>query len=270
MPKGSTLEQTTAVAREMAASLRTGARGARLRGVLPAPRRPSISTASVRRLRHAPRLPTSPISRSTCSRRTNAARKATILPGASAQNSPRSAARFDAAGRGCRGSARATGSCRHWVAEVYGPTEEARLKLATRVRRKSIAPPPASWTSTGTSKAPQPKNHFPRRQGQGRVCTASPKPPSPAPCRWPCRVPGHSAPRARRTRDVNIVLELPRALRARPDDLLSLPMRSETNPEEPLVPLRELVTIEQTKSEHKHLPQETCRMSPTSRLTWPA
>jgi multidrug efflux pump subunit AcrB len=69
--------------------------------------------------------------------------------------------------------------------------------------------------------------------------------------------------------DVNIVLELPRALRARPDDLLSLPVRSETDSqgpalsgvEGPLVPLRELVTIEQTQSErniyHKNLQNVT-------------
>jgi multidrug efflux pump subunit AcrB len=44
--------------------------------------------------------------------------------------------------------------------------------------------------------------------------------------------------------DVNVVLELPRALRARPDDLLSLSVRSEMNPAAPLVPLRELVTVE--------------------------
>jgi multidrug efflux pump subunit AcrB len=61
--------------------------------------------------------------------------------------------------------------------------------------------------------------------------------------------------------DVNIVLELPRALRARPDDLLSLPVRSETNPPGSLVPLRELVTVEQTQSErniyHKNLQNVT-------------
>ena len=46
--------------------------------------------------------------------------------------------------------------------------------------------------------------------------------------------------------DVNVVLELPRALRARPDDLLALSVRSEMNPAAPLVPLRELVTVEST------------------------
>ena len=53
------------------------------------------------------------------------------------------------------------------------------------------------------------------------------------------------------------MLELPRALRARPEDLLALPVRSELNPVAPLVPLRELVTVETTVGErniyHKNL-----------------
>ncbi|RKX31820.1 MAG: AcrB/AcrD/AcrF family protein [Verrucomicrobia bacterium] len=57
--------------------------------------------------------------------------------------------------------------------------------------------------------------------------------------------------------DVNIVFELPRELRARPEDLLALYVRSEVNPEAPLVQLRELVRIETTLSErniyHKNL-----------------
>ncbi|MDE3084675.1 MAG: efflux RND transporter permease subunit, partial [Verrucomicrobiota bacterium] len=63
------------------------------------------------------------------------------------------------------------------------------------------------------------------------------------------------APRERE--DVDVVLELPRALRARPEDLLALPVRSEMNPAAPLVPLRELVTVERTEGErniyHKNL-----------------
>ncbi|MBI3885173.1 MAG: efflux RND transporter permease subunit, partial [Opitutae bacterium] len=57
--------------------------------------------------------------------------------------------------------------------------------------------------------------------------------------------------------DVNIVLELPRALRSRPEQLLTLPVRSDFNPAAPLVPLSELVTVEQTTGErniyHKNL-----------------
>ncbi len=57
--------------------------------------------------------------------------------------------------------------------------------------------------------------------------------------------------------DVNIVLELPRQLRARPEDLLKLQVRSEMNPQAPLTPLRELLKIEETLAEkniyHKNL-----------------
>jgi len=42
---------------------------------------------------------------------------------------------------------------------------------------------------------------------------------------------------------VNIVLELPRAQRARVDELLNISVRSEMNPQGPMVPLRELVKV---------------------------
>jgi len=57
--------------------------------------------------------------------------------------------------------------------------------------------------------------------------------------------------------DVDIVLRLPRASRTTPDELLALRVRSEANPSAPLVPLRELVKIEQTTVDqsiyHKNL-----------------
>ncbi len=54
--------------------------------------------------------------------------------------------------------------------------------------------------------------------------------------------------------DVDLVLELPRALRSRPEDLLSLQLRSDHDDiiragERPLVPLGELVTLERTAGE---------------------
>jgi multidrug efflux pump subunit AcrB len=45
--------------------------------------------------------------------------------------------------------------------------------------------------------------------------------------------------------DVDVVLQLPRSLRATPEDLLALGVRSDANPQAPLVPLRELVKVEQ-------------------------
>ncbi|AOS44144.1 Multidrug resistance protein MexB [Lacunisphaera limnophila] len=54
--------------------------------------------------------------------------------------------------------------------------------------------------------------------------------------------------------DVDLVLELPRALRSRPEDLLSLQLRSDHDEiiragERPLIPLGELVTLERTPGE---------------------
>jgi multidrug efflux pump subunit AcrB len=146
------------------------------------------------------------------------------------------------------------------VAEVYGPTEEARLKLATRVReiyRATAGVVDIDWYV----EAPQPKTIFHVDKAKaalhGITEAAVARTVQMAVQGYPVTL--LHAPGERE--DVNIVLELPRALRARPDDLLSLPMRSETNPEEPLVPLRELVTIEQTKSEpniyHKNLQNVT-------------
>ncbi len=56
---------------------------------------------------------------------------------------------------------------------------------------------------------------------------------------------------------VDVVLELPRSLRAHLGGILSLPVRSDLDPRAPLVPLGELVTVEHTHSEryiyHKNL-----------------
>jgi multidrug efflux pump subunit AcrB len=57
--------------------------------------------------------------------------------------------------------------------------------------------------------------------------------------------------------DVDIVLQLPRASRTTPDELLALRVRSAANPSAPLVPLRELVKVEATTVDksiyHKNL-----------------
>jgi multidrug efflux pump subunit AcrB len=49
----------------------------------------------------------------------------------------------------------------------------------------------------------------------------------------------------REKEDVEIVLNLPRSLRSTPDELLALRVRSGANPSGPLVPLRELVRVEE-------------------------
>jgi multidrug efflux pump subunit AcrB len=142
------------------------------------------------------------------------------------------------------------------VAEVYGPTEEARLKLAAKIRDIYRATPGVvdiDWyveeqqpkTILRVDKAKAALNGITEAAISRTVQMA---------------VQGYPVtllhtPNDRE--DVNIVLELPRALRARPDDLLALPVRSEMNPQAPLVPLRELVTVEQTRGErniyHKNL-----------------
>ena len=57
--------------------------------------------------------------------------------------------------------------------------------------------------------------------------------------------------------DVNLFLQLPRGYRTTTDDLLALKIRSATTPDQPLIPLRELVKTETTPIEksiyHKNL-----------------
>jgi multidrug efflux pump subunit AcrB len=142
------------------------------------------------------------------------------------------------------------------VAEIYGPTEEARLQLAAKVRDIFTQSPgvvDVDWyveeqqaktvlrvnrekaALLGISEAAITRTVQMAMQGYPVTSLHTPADREP----------------------VDVVLELPRALRARPDDLLALPVRSEMNPAAPLVPLRELVTVEPTRGErniyHKNL-----------------
>jgi multidrug efflux pump subunit AcrB len=146
------------------------------------------------------------------------------------------------------------------VAEIYGPTEEARLKLATKVRdifRSTEGVVDVDWyvekqqakTILQVDKAKAAINGITEATITRTVQMA---------------VQGYPvtllhAPRERE--DVNVVLELPRELRARTDDLLALSVRSDMNPQAPLVPLSELITVEQTVGErniyHKNLQNVT-------------
>ena len=257
MPKGSTLEQTTAVAREMAASLRTepevrdyevyagtaspfnfnglvrhyfmrrGSEVADLQvNLLPKDERSAQSHDIAKRIR--PRLA------AIAARYDAAVAVAEVPPGPPVLQT--------------------------LVAEIYGPTEEARLQLATKVREIYRATPGVvdiDWYV----EAQQPKTIFHVDKAKaalhGITEAAIARTVQMAVQGYPATL--LHAPSERE--DVNIVLELPRALRARPDDLLSLPVRSETDPLGSLVPLRELVTVEQTKSErniyHKNLQNVT-------------
>jgi multidrug efflux pump subunit AcrB len=134
------------------------------------------------------------------------------------------------------------------VAEVYGPTEADRLRLATRIREIYRATPGVvdiDWYV----EEPQPKTilHVDKAKAalHGITEAAISRTIQLAVQGYPVTLLYSAADRE----DVNIVLELPRALRTRPDDLLALPVRSELNPQAALVPLRELVTVETTRGD---------------------
>ena len=150
------------------------------------------------------------------------------------------------------------------VAEIYGPTEEARLKLATRVRdifRATRGVVDVDWYVEELQ--PKAVFHVDKEKAalHGITEAAIAHTVQMAVQGYPVTL--LHAPGERE--DVNVILELPRALRVRPDDLLALPIRAETpapgGAGGPLVPLRELVTVEQTHSErniyHKNLQNVT-------------
>ena len=150
------------------------------------------------------------------------------------------------------------------VAEIYGPTEEARLKLATRVRdifRATRGVVDVDWYVEELQ--PKAVFHVDKEKAalHGITEAAIAHTVQMAVQGYPVTL--LHAPGERE--DVNVILELPRALRVRPDDLLALPIRAEPpapgGAGGPLVPLRELVTVEQTHSErniyHKNLQNVT-------------
>ena len=142
------------------------------------------------------------------------------------------------------------------VAEVYGPNEEARLKLAAKVREIYQSTPGVVDIDWYVERE-QPKTVFRVDKAKaalhGITEAAIARAVQMAVQGYPVTLLHVPAERE----DVDVVLELPRALRARPEDLLALPVRSEMNPQAPLVPLRELVTVERTVGErniyHKNL-----------------
>jgi multidrug efflux pump subunit AcrB len=142
------------------------------------------------------------------------------------------------------------------VSEIYGPSEEARLRLATRVREIYRATPGVVDIDWYVERE-QPKTVFHVDKAKaalhGITEATIARTVQMAVQGFPATL--LHAPAERE--DVNVVLELPRALRAHPEDLLALPVRSELNPQAPLVPLRELATVEPALGErniyHKNL-----------------
>ena len=153
------------------------------------------------------------------------------------------------------------------VAEVYGPTTEARLNLATRVReifRRSPGVVDVDWYV----EADQAKAKFAIDKEKAALHGISAETISQT---LRIAVDGYSVDllhQPREKEDVNILLQLPRASRVTPDELLALRVRSgDANalPEPgavtaagpPLIPLRELVRIESSVADksiyHKNL-----------------
>jgi multidrug efflux pump subunit AcrB len=257
MPKGTTLEQTTAVAREMAASLRTEpeVRDYQVYAGTASPFNFNglVRHYFMRRGSDVADLQVNLLPKSERRAQSHDIAKR-VRPKLAAI-----AARFDAA-VAIAEVPPGPPVLQTLVAEIYGPTEEARLQLATKVR-EIYRTTPGVVDIDWYVEAPQPKTIFHVDKAKaalhGITEAVVARTVQMAVQGYPVTL--LHAPGERE--DVNIVLELPRALRARPDDLLSLPVRSETDSQGPLVPLRELVTIEQTQSErniyHKNLQNVT-------------
>ncbi len=152
------------------------------------------------------------------------------------------------------------------VAEIYGPTEEARHALARKtieIFKSTAGVVDTDWYIEDD----QPKTRFVIDKEKAALHGISAETISQT---LAIAVGGQSvdllhAPREKE--DVNIVLELPRSARTTPEELLALRVRSgdanalpepgSTTGRPPLIPLRELVTIERTAADksiyHKNL-----------------
>ncbi len=129
------------------------------------------------------------------------------------------------------------------VAEVYGPTAEARLKLADRVREIYRATPGVvdiDWYVEEQQAKTVFRVDKEKAALHGLTEAAVARTVQLAVQGYPVTLLHTPTDRE----DVPVVLELPRALRTRPGDLLALPVRSELNPAAPLIPLGEVVTAE--------------------------
>lgn len=131
------------------------------------------------------------------------------------------------------------------VAEIYGPDEDSRLALAARVKEifeKTDGVVDVDWFV----EAPQPKVRYivdkAKAALHGISGAAVAQTLQIAASGYPVDL--LHVPLAQE--DVPIVFELPRALKGSPEDLLALRVRPDMNPQAPLVPLGEIVSIEKT------------------------
>jgi multidrug efflux pump subunit AcrB len=130
------------------------------------------------------------------------------------------------------------------VAEIYGPTEEDRVRLADAVKNiyeTTEGVVDVDWYREAdrsrllltVDKEKAALNHISEGEITRTVQMA---------------MKGMSIDLFHQPRDkeeINVVLELPRSMRASTDALLNIGLRSAMNPEAPLVPLRELVQVEE-------------------------
>ncbi|MFA5193116.1 MAG: efflux RND transporter permease subunit [Verrucomicrobiia bacterium] len=131
------------------------------------------------------------------------------------------------------------------VTEIYGPIEAGRLALAKKVIEIYQATPGVVDTDWYIE-ADQPKARFVLDKEKAALHGIVAETISET---LRLAVTGEAdailhLPREKE--DVNILLQLPRASRTVPEELLALRVRSKTHPDAPLVPLRELVKVEQT------------------------
>jgi multidrug efflux pump subunit AcrB len=142
------------------------------------------------------------------------------------------------------------------VAEIYGPTEENRLALAQKViqtfhNTKGVVD--TDWYI----ESDQPKARFviDKEKAALHGISAETITQTLRVAVGGERVDLLHLPRDKE--DVDILVQLPRANRSTAEDLLGLRVRSSANPSAPLVPLRELVKVEQTSVDksiyHKNL-----------------
>ncbi len=152
------------------------------------------------------------------------------------------------------------------VAEVYGPTEETRIALARKVA-DIFQSTPGVVDTDWYIEADQPKTRFVIDKEKAALNGISAETISTTLRLAAAGVPVDLLHGPRDKEDVDILLQLPLASRSSPDDLLALrvgagdasglpePLAAGTMP--PLVPLRELVKVEQTITDksiyHKNL-----------------
>ena len=129
------------------------------------------------------------------------------------------------------------------VAEIYGPSEQNRLALARKVidifhNTKGVVD--TDWYI----EADQPQARFTIDKEKAALHGISAETISQTLRLAVGGQPVDLLHVPREKEDVDIVLQLPRASRTAPEDLLALRIRSSSNPAAPLVPLRELVQVQ--------------------------